>query len=90
MDEFYIESVQLSSSIYSDENLTESCNGLILKENLTKAVNLGYNGASVDFAWGSEMFAEGISLKALKLKDQEESFQIPVTLNVRIPFLLFF
>ena len=60
MDDFYIESVQLSSSIYSDENLTESCNGVILKENLTKAVNLGNHGASVDFAWGSEMFAEGI------------------------------
>jgi hypothetical protein len=60
MDDFYIEIVQLSSSIYSDENLTESCNGFILKENLTKAVNLGNHGASVDFAWGSEMFAEGI------------------------------
>ena len=90
MDAFYSESVQLVSSISSDENLTESCNGFILKENLTKAVNLGNHGALVDFAGGSEMFAEKISLKDLKLKERDESFQIPVTLNVRIPFLLFF
>ena len=57
MDAFYSESVQLVSSISSVENLMESCNGIILKENLTKAVNLGNHGALVDFAWGSEMFA---------------------------------
>ena len=36
------------------------------------------------------MFAEKISLKDLKLKEQDEIFQTPVTLTVRIPFLLFF
>jgi hypothetical protein len=81
-------SVQLASSISSDENLTESCNGFILKENLTKAVNLGNHGALVDFAWGSEMFAEKISLKYLKVNERVEVFQMPLTLNVRIPFLL--
>ncbi len=66
----------------------ESCNGFTLKQNLTEAVNRGNHGALVDFAWGSEMFAEEISLKVLKLKDQEKSFKIPVTLNVSNHFLL--
>jgi|688.fasta_scaffold1174323_2 hypothetical protein len=90
MDAFYSASVQIDSSISSNENLTESCNGFVLKKNWTKAVNLGNQGALVDFARGSEMFAEKISLKDLKLKEQDEIFQTPVTLTVRIPFLLFF
>ena len=61
MEAFDTESLQqIASSICSDENLTDSSNGYLLKGNLTKAVNLGNHGASVDFAWGSEMFAEGI------------------------------
>ena len=86
MDAFHSKSVQLVSSISSDENLTESCNGFILKKNFTKAVNLSCHRALVDFAWGSEMLAEEIPLKELKLKEQEEIFQIPVTLSVRIHF----
>ena len=74
------------TSISSDENLTESFNGFKLKENLTKAVNLSCHGALDDFAWGSEMLAKEIPLKELKLK--EDIFQIPVTLSVRIHFLL--
>jgi hypothetical protein len=89
MEAFYSETVQqIASSICSDENLTESCNGHLLKGNLTKAINLLYDGASVDFASGSELFDEEIPVKYLKLKEQEKSFQIPVTLNVIKPFIL--
>lgn len=59
---------------------------LILKENLSKAVNIGFNGELFEYAWGSEMFE--ISLKAFKLKEHEESVLIPVKLSVRIPFIL--
>jgi hypothetical protein len=68
--------------------LTESFNGFILKKIFTKAIHLGYNGVLVDFAWASKLFAKKIALKDLKMKEQDESFHIPVTLSVRNPFLL--
>jgi hypothetical protein len=89
MEAFDTESLQqIASSVCSDENLTDSSNGYLLKGNLTKAVNLHYNGASVDFASGSELFDEELPVKYLELKEQEKSFKIPVTLNVIKPFIL--
>lgn len=88
MDAFDTKSIQIASPIFSDENLVKSCNGFVQREHLSEIVNLGNHGRLVDFAWGSKMIAEKISLDALKLKEQNKSFPIPVTLQVEEYFFL--
>jgi hypothetical protein len=57
----------------------EICNVFIQNEYWCEVVNFGSHENSVDFAWGSAILAEKMSFVAFKIKEQDESFKIPVT-----------
>ena len=63
MDAFDNKSMLAASTILSDDNSVESCNGFIQKENLFEVVNFGSHAHSVDFAWESEYLQRKFLLK---------------------------
>ncbi len=90
MGDHETKNMQIASTNLSAVNSKNRGDGFIQREHLSEVLDFGNQGKLIDFAWGSEIFAEEISLKSFKMKEHHESFPIPVSRQVVVNFFLLF
>lgn len=70
--------------------LDSKSDGYTQRQNLCQVLDFEKQRKLIDFAWGSDMFSENTALKAIKFKEHQESFSIPVSRRVGFKILPFY
>ena len=67
--------MQTASTNLCAGNSKNRGDGFIQSQHLSEVLDFGNQGKIIDFAWGSEMFSEQVSLKSFKIREHLKAFQ---------------